>query len=236
MPILRLARIGCRCSALALSFAVVACVGLEPVPAPQPPHRLAVERIDYRHTVYFDTDLDRPSAEERQRLAAFLAGLDPQQRRTFRLAGHADDRASDTYNVELSARRARGVGQLIRQWGFDDGEIATSAFGEKAPARPGISDAARSRNRRVDVAVDGWTVELPGCPDWSREPAHDNLNLPLGNIGCATLSNLGQMVADPADLRRGRPLGPADATREAEAIVRYRTDKVKELQDGLIEP
>ena len=44
------------------------------------------------------------------------------------------------------------------------------------------------------------------------------------------------MVADPADLQRGRPLGPADATREAEAIVRYRTDKVKELQDGLIEP
>jgi pilus assembly protein CpaD len=99
-----------------------------------------------------------------------------------------------------------------------------------------MSDAARTRNRRVDIAVDGWTVELQGCPDWSRDPAATTLNLPLGNLGCATLSSLGQMVADPADLQRGRPLGPADATREAEAIVRYRTDKVKELQDGLIEP
>jgi type IV pilus biogenesis protein CpaD/CtpE len=37
------------------------------------------------------------------------------------------------------------------------------------------------------------------------------------------------MVADPADLVTGAPTAPADATREAEAIVRYRTDKVRQL-------
>jgi type IV pilus biogenesis protein CpaD/CtpE len=39
------------------------------------------------------------------------------------------------------------------------------------------------------------------------------------------------MVADPADLAEGRPLGPADGVREAEAVVRYRTDKVRPLLD-----
>ena len=43
-------------------------------------------------------------------------------------------------------------------------------------------------------------------------------------------------LEQPADLGVGRALGPADSTREAEAIVRYRTDKVKGLQDGLIAP
>ncbi len=41
------------------------------------------------------------------------------------------------------------------------------------------------------------------------------------------------MIADPSDLAQGRTLGPADGTREAEAVVRYRTDKVKALQQGI---
>lgn len=230
MPVTHLVR-----SALLALPLLGACTDLDPLPAPEAARRLVVERSEYSHSVYFETDRDRPSAEEGRRLAAFLQGLDPQGRHSFRLAGHADDRASETYNVDLSARRARGVGELIRGWGFGDDSVATLAFGERAPAQAGTSDVARSRNRRVDVIVDGWTASLPDCPDWSRDPADTVLNLPLSNRGCATLTNLGLMVADPADLARGRPMGPADGIREAEAIVRYRTDKTKALQDGLID-
>lgn len=227
-------RAALRCTALVVPLALGACVGLDPLPAPEAQQRsLAVNRIERTHTVYFATDVDQPSAEERRRLASFLSGLDAEQRRTFRLSGHADDRASETYNLDLSSRRAQGVSRLIRGWGFADNEIVTTAFGEKAPAMAGQSDAARTGNRRVDVIVDGWTVELSGCPDWSRDPADTALNYPLGNQGCATLANLARMVADPADLARGQPLGPADAVRESEAIARYRTDKVKALEDEL---
>ena len=38
------------------------------------------------------------------------------------------------------------------------------------------------------------------------------------------------MVADPADLATRRPLGPADGTQAAEAVVRYRTNKVEQLK------
>ncbi|HMR30461.1 MAG TPA: CpaD family pilus assembly lipoprotein [Geminicoccaceae bacterium] len=234
-PLLRL-RAALRLSALAVPLALAACVATDPLPAPESPRQLAVERVERTHTVYFATDVDQPSAEEKRRLASFLGGLDPEQRRTFRVSGHADDRASESYNVDLSARRARGVGGLIRGWGFAGDDIVTTAFGEKAPAQPGQTDAARAGNRRVDVVVDGWTVVLSGCPDWSRDPADTALNYPLGNQGCATLATLARMVADPADLARGRALGPADAVREAEAVVRYRTDKVKDLQDELTSP
>jgi pilus assembly protein CpaD len=87
----------------------------------------------------------------------------------------------------------------------------------------------------VEVLVSAYEVVLPGCPDWSRDPAFDPRNLPLSNLGCANAVNLGLMVADPADLERGRPLGPADAVRESEAIVRYRTDKVKELNAEILQ-
>lgn len=225
-----------RGSLLAAPLALAACAGaMEPLPAPEPQRQLDVARVEHAHTVYFATDADRPSADEQRRLTAFLDALDPDRRLAFRLSGHADDRASEAYNLDLSARRARGVSQLIRERGLAD-DIATTAFGERAPSWPGHSEAARAGNRRVEVVVDGWTVELAGCPDWSRDPADTALNYPLSNLGCATLGNLGLMVADPGDLVRGRPLGPADATREAEAVVRYRTDKVKALQKGLIDP
>ena len=74
-------------------------------------------------------------------------------------------------------------------------------------------------------------VHLPDCPDHSRDAdaATDPLNLPLSNLGCANTANLGLMLADPGDLRQGRALGRADGVREAGAISRYETDKVKAL-------
>ena len=76
---------------------------------------------------------------------------------------------------------------------------------------------------------------MPGCPNWTRDPGFDPLNLPLSNLGCANAFNLGLMVADPADLASTLPTSPSDGTREAEAIARYRTDKVKQLEADIIQ-
>jgi pilus biogenesis lipoprotein CpaD len=219
-----------------LLLGLAACAALEPLPPPDPPKQLSLAPTTRAHAVHFATDIDEPSAEERQRLQAFLDGLAPAARHEIRLAGHADDRASDAYNLDLSARRAASVARLIRGAGLTDALITTSAFGERAPARAGTGEPVWSRNRRVEVAVEGWAVTLPGCPDWSRDVAHDPLNLPMSNLGCATLGNLARMIADPADLAQGRRLGPADATREAEAVVRYRAGKVKALEGTVVQP
>jgi pilus biogenesis lipoprotein CpaD len=188
------------------------------------------------HTVWFETDRDRPSAAEQARLQSFLVSLPPDGRLTVQLAGHADDRASDPYNLDLSARRAGTVAGALERTGVGPAAITVTAFGERAPRAAGTSSSSRQANRRVDVSVRSWTVRVPGCPDWSRDPGYNPLNQPMSNLGCATLTNLGQMVADPADLVRGRPLGPADGVHAAEGVVRYRTDKVKDLNEELAAP
>lgn len=48
-------------------------------------------------------------------------------------------------------------------------------------------------------------------------------------FGCANAANLAVMAA-PADLLRGRALGPSDGSLEAAAVARLRTDKVKDLR------
>ena len=199
------------------------------------PKALEVDRAEYRHAVYFDTDQARISALEQDRLLAFLASVQPSAGDTLRLEGHADERATDLYNVELAARRAESVGAFLRQQGFDDLTVTSSAFGEAVPAVPGSGPESWQPNRRVEMVLERYLVTLPPCPDWSRQSGTDFANLPHSNFGCATQTNLGLMVAEPRDLLHGRGLAPADGVHQAEGVVRYRTGKVVELQEQKVE-
>ena len=199
------------------------------------PKAVEVDRAEYRHAVYFETDHARITGLEQDRLRAFLASVQPSSRDTIRLEGHADERATDLYNVELAARRAESVNALLREQGFEDLTVTSSAFGEAVPAAAGTGPESWRQNRRVELVLERYLVTLPPCPDWSRQSGTDFANLPHSNFGCATQTNLGLMVAEPRDLVRGRGLAPADGVHQAEGIVRYRTGKVVELQEEKVE-
>jgi pilus assembly protein CpaD len=199
------------------------------------PKTLEVDRAEYRHSVYFETDQARISGVEQDRLLAFLASVQPGSRDTLRLEGHADERATDLYNVELAGRRNESVNAFLREQGFDDLTLTSSAFGEAIPAVAGTGPASWQQNRRVELVLERYLVTLPPCPDWSRQTGTDFANLPHSNFGCATQTNLGLMVAEPRDLVRGRGLAPADGVHQAEGIVRYRTGKVVELLEEKVE-
>lgn len=218
---------GCALASIQLG----ACAAMMPLPPSEPVPSPRAERAELVHQVLFDTDQDRPTALEAARLDSFLAQLPAHAR--FRVIGRADERASDTYNLDLAARRARNVAELVRARAGRRAEVSTAALGERAPLDPRPGEPAWARNRSVEVVATSYVVRLPECPDWSRDPAFDPRNLPLSNLGCANAVNLGLMLADPSDLAEPGPLGAADGTREAEAVVRYRTDKVKALQKGM---
>lgn len=99
-------------------------------------------------------------------------------------------------------------------------------------ARRGITATlVRGDNDRLAVntamvSVDRYVVTTPHCPDFSKATESNYTNTPNSNFGCATAQNLGLMVADPADLVRGRDNGPQDGTQSVLAIQRYRLGKV----------
>lgn len=92
-----------------------------------------------------------------------------------------------------------------------------------APVR--VSLASVPRGGAV-IESGRYLVTLPECPNWSKPPSRDYANSADSNFGCATAVNLGEMIASPADLARGRPLGPASALTEVSALGRYYSDKV----------
>jgi pilus assembly protein CpaD len=77
------------------------------------------------------------------------------------------------------------------------------------------------------LRIGRYTVSLPSCPNWSEPPNAEYTNAYRSNWGCAAATNLGLMVASPADLVSGRTLAPADAMPAVGAVERYFTDRIK---------
>jgi pilus assembly protein CpaD len=112
----------------------------------------------------------------------------------------------------LAEQRAAAISRELLRYGIVTQTLALDAV----PANHAI------------VAVGRYAVTLPTCPNWSQSLSYDFSNALTSNYGCANATNLGLMVASPADLVSGRPLGPADATPAVTAVTRYLTDRVKQ--------
>jgi pilus biogenesis lipoprotein CpaD len=226
----------------ALSIALAACSSSDMTPDPtvgwlaaSSPKALEVDHAEYRHRIYFATDRDQIAPGEQDRLLAFLDAVRPKRGEGIRIEGHADERASDLYNLDLSSRRVGAVRRFLQDRGLSAAGLSSSAFGERAPAAPGHDPEALRQNRRVELVVDRYLVTPPACPDWSRRSGLDYANQPHSNLGCATQTNLGLMIAEPKDLVRGRRLDGADGAQQAAGMDRYRDGKVTELQEERVE-
>lgn len=88
----------------------------------------------------------------------------------------------------------------------------------------GEADTATLDFLRVSVIMpDCASMVAPSEYDWKGQR-------PTMAFGCATLGNLGQMLADPADLEHGRRYRGADPVTAASAVDRYHENKVTPLR------
>ena len=218
--------VACAFACLATACAPIAPPPITSAALPQP----QVAEVELLHTVYFDTDIAELRPEEARALREFARFSDERLSIDQVVIGHADVRASDAYNDVLSARRAKSVAGLLQREGIPADRISRQGLGRRFPVEAADQATSWQLSRRVEIIARGVIAVEPNCPDWSRPSALHIDNLPTSNLGCATTVNLMRMVADPRDLVRGADLGPADGTREAYAIGRYRIDDVKPLQ------
>lgn len=85
-------------------------------------------------------------------VAATLRG-NPQIR-LVEVQGHADERASDEYNIQLTRDRAAAVMEyLVTTGGIDRDRLRSAGYGERCPLDDGHNDAAWALNRRVEFKI-----------------------------------------------------------------------------------
>ena len=78
----------------------------------------------------------------------------------IRIDGHTDSdpivKTKDRYpkgNIQLGAARAMSVAQKLVELGIEESRISIASFGPHKPVASGSDDAAKSRNRRVEILM-----------------------------------------------------------------------------------
>lgn len=175
------------------------------------------ELVAFSHEVRFQGAREAVDAAEAERLRGFLAraGSGDGGDDVFVVVAAADgEPASEA--ASLAARRAAAVRAVLARE-----RVPASVV--QIPAEPG------RRGDLVGVTVRRYVAVLPPCPDWSGVPGVNFNNQPASNWSCATAVNFGMMLANPADLVRGRDPGYADGERAARTVKAYRDGKTKPI-------
>jgi outer membrane protein OmpA-like peptidoglycan-associated protein len=113
------------------------------------------DKIELVDRVYFRTDrniLQRRSFALLDNVAAVLQSH-PSVR--VRIEGHTDDRGDDTYNKDLSQRRADEVMRYLVRKGVDASRLEAVGYGEERPLDSNDTAEGRAANRRVEFNIIG---------------------------------------------------------------------------------
>jgi outer membrane protein OmpA-like peptidoglycan-associated protein len=110
----------------------------------------------------FDFDKAEVLPENREILSRIAGILMTSKDYQIYVYGHTDNIGTDEYNVALSERRAEAVRDYLVEAGIDARIIDTQGFGKSQPLVPGTDEAARAKNRRVELGIVNAQIKFPG--------------------------------------------------------------------------
>ena len=161
-------------------------------------HQAVVTRSDY--ALDLATAGGGLAPGEQRRLVGWMTALH---------VGYGDHIAIDDAGAP-TLRVHEQVGTVIAGYGLLLGDDAPVSA---APVTPGT----------VRIIISRMKATVPGCPDWSRDEAHEFNSNTSSNYGCASNASLAAMIARPEDLVHGRSSDDTgDAAISGKAIVTFR--------------
>jgi LPXTG-motif cell wall-anchored protein len=123
----------------------------EPEPKPELPP-LKILKDAYDNLVFeFNKDIIKP--ESYPFLDEIVNVLKEAPDWTLKIEGHTDNVGSDSYNLDLSTRRANSVKKYIEEKGIKPDRITAEGFGESKPIADNSTKEGRDKNRRVEFKI-----------------------------------------------------------------------------------
>jgi len=101
----------------------------------------------------FDTDSSTLKPGAYEKLNKIAGVINEDQSTTVIVKGHTDDRGSESYNMQLSQRRADAVKNALAQAGVNPARIQAMGYGESQPLVSENTPAAWQQNRRVTLDI-----------------------------------------------------------------------------------
>ncbi|MFL1417722.1 OmpA family protein [Pseudomonas fildesensis] len=103
--------------------------------------------------VLFGSDvetLNQPSTDIVERIGKALLGVGIER---VRVDGHTDTSGKETYNQQLSLRRAKSVATVLSRVGVKEENIQLRGLGSSQPVAANDTATGRTENRRVSIVV-----------------------------------------------------------------------------------
>ena len=112
-----------------------------------------VEPSKLLKSLFFDFDKFNIRADQAPRLDFDITSLQNYTDSYILIDGHADERGTRAYNVELAAKRANAIKDALIKAGFDSSKITVNSYGEDYPVKKGHNEASWWYNRRTDISI-----------------------------------------------------------------------------------
>ena len=109
--------------------------------------------VTFDSGLLFDFDSDQLREASKENLTNLANSLSKFGDSKLLLVGHTDNKGTESYNLDLSRRRASAVGNYLISRGVPSARLSTSGRGETEPIAPNDTEADRQKNRRVEVAI-----------------------------------------------------------------------------------
>ncbi|MBX3577994.1 MAG: OmpA family protein [Rhizobiaceae bacterium] len=103
--------------------------------------------------ITFPTDQDQVMASFYPTLNSVALVLKEFNKTLVDVYGHTDSTGSDSYNQDLSQRRALSVANYLSSQGVDGRRFVVTGFGETRPIASNANDGGRAQNRRVEIQL-----------------------------------------------------------------------------------
>ena len=107
----------------------------------------------------FEFDKAELRPEDRELLSRIAGILMTSQDYSVSVNGHTDDVGTEEYNQKLSERRAEAVRDYLVTAGVPADILEVVGHGKSLPLVRGNSEAARAKNRRVELAIATFKIQ-----------------------------------------------------------------------------
>jgi outer membrane protein OmpA-like peptidoglycan-associated protein len=109
--------------------------------------------VTFESGLLFEFDSDRIGSNAGTNLKQLAESLDKYPNTDLMIVGHTDAVGTDSYNQDLSQRRAQSAADYLVSQGVVRTRLQAAGRGETEPIASNDDDAGRQQNRRVEVAI-----------------------------------------------------------------------------------
>lgn len=108
-------------------------------------------RLDVRSEASFTVNSDTVQPAFRESLSTMADIIGEYEQTAVHVIGHTDHTGTESYNQQLSEKRATSVSRYLSRAGVQLSRLRFSGRGETTPVADNSTSSGRSRNRRVEI-------------------------------------------------------------------------------------